>query len=344
MRSSEELMLLLELNGYDIKKYTLKKQLEFEKNGNLDVHKHKKLKDIILSHYTYENKDDYFHRNPLMYRENWGEEVKSVDQFYFKHPELDYEMTILEFMKLKSFNEVQKESILYDIFDAWVEEYRDASITQMENLREMINLLPKKHNKRHKKPSKIPFFISLLLFIIIAFLFKNPDTLKPSIFTFTHSIVDGLNGLLYDLPLYSLLGWFTAFFTGLHLVLNSLLTRYIKDVRSEKNKHVVMTFDKWDEDMKNIRLEQSGKLEDYVDSVIDNPRQTFLDVKTIVGPEILLDKFKRYVSMIEFKRDWMTKNYIKIMRWQLRSFAIGFLFNLVFFGLGFAFMWGWIDV
>ena len=343
MKHSEELMLLLELNGFDVKKYKLKKQLEYEKTGNIDLYKHKTYADLVVSHYKFEENKDYFRRNPLTYRELWGEEVQSIDQFYFKHPELDYEMTLREFMKLKSFNEVQKESILYDVFDGWVEEYREASITQMENLREMIKLLPKK-NKRHKKPGKIGFVMSVLLLLFIAFLYKSPETLKPAFFALTHNLVDRTNGLLYDVPWYSFLGWVTILFTGFYAVFNNFLSRFIKDVRSEKNKHAERTFDGWEEDMKKIRLTQSGILEDYVDSVIKNPKKTFLDIKTLIGPEILMDKFKRYVTMVEHKYDWMTKNYKTLMRWLRRAFFIMLLFNIVFYFVGTAIGWGWINV
>lgn len=343
MKHSEELMLLLELNGFNIEKFKLKKQLEYEKTGNIDLYKHKKYADLVVSHYLFEESKDYFHRNPLTYREIWGDDIQSLDQFYFKHPELDYEMTVREFMKLQSFNEVQKESILYDVFDTWVEEYRDSSITQMENLREMIKLLPKK-NKRHKKPSKLPMLFMIIFVAIIGLLYKNPEILKPSFFSLTHDIVDNYNGLLYNVNWYSFLGFFTMLLTGFYAVYNSFLTRFIRDVRSEKNKHAERTFGKWEEDMRNIRLEQSGLLEDYVDRIIKKPKKSFLDIKQIVGPEILMDKFKRYVTMVEFKYDWMTKNYRKLMRWLRRSFLLAVLFNIAFYLVGFALLRGWIGV
>jgi len=343
MKPSEELMLLLELNKFDIKKYKLKKQLEYEKTGNIDLYKHKTYADLVVSHYLFEENKDYFHRNPLTYREIWGDDVESIDQFYFKHPELDYEMTVREFMKLESFNEVQKESILYDIFDGWVEEYRDSSITQMENLREMIKLLPKK-NKRHKKPGKLSMLFTIILIILLAFLYKNPDSLKPAFLTFTHNIVDGYNGMLYDVPWYSFLGMFTVILTAFYAVFNNFLGRFIRDVRSEKNKHAERTFDKWEVDMKNVRLEQSGLLEDYVDRIIKKPKKTYLEIKKVIGPEILMDKFKRYVTMVEFKYDWMTKNYSKLMKWLRRTLLLSLLFNVVFYVVGFALIRGWIGV
>ena len=46
-------MLLLELNGYDVKKFKLRKQLEYEETGNMDLYKHKKFADLLISHYSY---------------------------------------------------------------------------------------------------------------------------------------------------------------------------------------------------------------------------------------------------------------------------------------------------
>ena len=131
-------MCLLELNGFDITKYKLKKQLEYEKTGNTQLYRYKKYADLLVSHYSFKDNTDYFHRNPLTYKPDWGKEVQSIDQFYVTHPEFDSEMTLKEFFELDTFNEVTRESILYDILDGWVEEYRESSITQMENLKEMI--------------------------------------------------------------------------------------------------------------------------------------------------------------------------------------------------------------
>jgi hypothetical protein len=341
MKPSEELMLLLELNGFDILKFKLKKQLEYEKTGNIDLYKHKKYADLVVSHYQFEKDADYFHRNPLTYRELWGSEVKSVDQFYFKHPEIDFDMTISEFMKLSRFNEVQKESILYDVFDNWVEEYRDSSITQMENLREMIVLLPKK-SKKHRKPSIGSVFFMTIFILLIGFIYKNPEFIKPGFLTFVHDYVDNYNSLLYSVNWYSLLGVFVMLVMSFSVVYTYFLGRFIKDVRSEKNKYALRAFDRWEEDMKNSRLQQSGLLEDYVDRIVKNPKKTFFDIKSLIGPEILMDKFKRYVFMVEFKFDWMAKNYKKLMRWNRRIILIANLLNIVFYVVGFALIRGWI--
>ena len=98
MKSSEELMLLLELNGYDVKKFKLRKQLEYEETGNMDLYKHKKFADLLISHYSYVEDKDFFHRNPLTYKKDWGEEIKSLDQFYVTHTDFEGEMTLKEFL------------------------------------------------------------------------------------------------------------------------------------------------------------------------------------------------------------------------------------------------------
>ena len=343
MKPSEELMLLLELNNYDVEKFKLKMQVKYEETGNLDLYKFKKYADLVVSHYLYEDNLDYFSRNPLTYKSNWGVDVESMDQFIVKHPDVVDEISLKEFLLLKDFNEVHKESILYDILDGWVEEYREASIKSMENLREMIVMLPKK-NKKYHKPSKLVFLFAVLFALFNMLLFKNPTVLQPSFASFISDFIIDWNQLLYDVPWYSLFGVFTILFFSLYAVLNNSFSRLIRDVRGEKNKHATKTFDKWDNDMKNARLKQSGLLEDYVDLVIKKPKKSRLELKTLIGPEILMDKFKTYVKMVEKKYDWMTKNYSKVMRYLRLLFFVAIVINIAFIGVGFAIMRGLINV
>lgn len=341
MKPSEELMLLLELNGFDVLKFKLKKQLEYEKSGNMDLYRHKKLQNLIISHYTYKDDTDYLHRNPLTYRESWGPEIESIDQFFVTHPDLDGEITLQQFLTMDQFNEINRESILYDILDGWVEEYREASITQMENLRQMIELLPKK-NRKYKKPSKIILLFSILFALFGMFLYKSPDSLKPAFLPFLGNMVDDYVALLYDYWWYSLIGNIAIYMFIIYAVANNFFSRYMRDIRSEKSKHAKKTFDKWDQDMKDERLKQAGILEDYVDLVIKKPDKSHLDIKTLISPEILMGKFKAYVQMIERKYDIMTK-YYKTYRLSLRLFFVFALFiAFVFIALGFALTRGWI--
>lgn len=339
MKQSEELMLLLELNGYDVKKFKLKKQLEYEQTGNLNLYKHKKFADLLLSHYSYVEDHDYFHKNPLTYNKYWSEDVTSLDQFYVSHPDLSHEMTLQEFLLIDSFNSINRESILYDIFDGWVEEYREASTVQMENLKDMVELLPKKSKKYHK-PRKIPFLVMVLLSLVLILLYKNPTVLQPKIIPFIANFTTDLNLLLFDSAWFSFYGNVVIFFMVLYAVLSNAFSMFIRDVRSEKNKHALQTFIKWNNDMKEQRLKQSGELEDYVDRVIKDPNNSKLDMAKLSGPEILLKKFKDYVNMVERKFDFMTINYSRIMRYLRLLFVLGFLLNISFYLLGFLMITG----
>ncbi len=343
MKPSEELMLLLELNGFDVTKYKLKKQLEYEDSGNLDLYRHKKYADLVTCHYQFSENEDFLHRNPLTYRADWAKSINSIDQFIFSHPDLEEEMNLKEFLALEDFNAINRESILYDVLDAWVEEYREASITQMENLREMIKLLPKK-SKKYRMPSKMTLIFTVLLAFFSILLFKNPTVLQPSFIVFIADLVGEYNQLLYDVDWYSLLGLISIILLALAGVLNNALSRFIRDVRSEKNKHAERTFDKWEKDMKNSRLKQSGLLEDYVDLVVKKPKKSFLELKTLIGPELLMKKFKSYVRMIEGKYDWMTKHYSKLMRYIRIVFTIALITFIAFYAVGFALIRGWISV
>jgi len=343
MKPSEELMLLLELNGFDVTKFKLKKQLEYEKTGNMNLYKNKKLGDLIVSHYTYEDDQDYLRRNPLTYRSYWGKDITSIDQFYVKHPDLEDNVTLKDVLRSDEFDEIHKESILYDILDGWVEEYRESSITRMENLREMIKLMPKK-SKKYKKPSRVAFLLSLLLALVLMFVYMSPDTLAIPFFPFIGNFVSNYVPFLYDVWWFAILGNVAIYMLVIYAVGNSFFRRYMKDIRSEKNKHAEKTFDKWDQDMKDVRLEQAGILEDYVDTVIKKPKKSELDVTTLTAPEKLMDKLKSYVMMIERKYDMMTK-YYKTYRRVLRLwFVFSFLVYISFFVVGLALIRGWIGV
>ena len=97
MRPSEKLLLLLELNGFDVSNIRVKKQLEYEQNGNVDIYQYYRFTDIIEHHYEYEN-SDILNRNPLNYHSSWKRTAKSVDQFYIEHPEIGPGVTLKEFI------------------------------------------------------------------------------------------------------------------------------------------------------------------------------------------------------------------------------------------------------
>jgi hypothetical protein len=73
------------------------------------------------------------------------------------------------------------------------------------------------------------------------------------------------------------------------------------------------------------------------------PKKSKLEIISIIGPELLMDKFKDYVQMIERKYDFMTKYYGTFMKVIRIVFVVSVLLLLAFLGVGFALTRGWIE-
>ncbi|MEC9484736.1 MAG: hypothetical protein UMR38_02525 [Candidatus Izemoplasma sp.] len=334
MTSGEELMLLLELNNYDITKYRIKKFLEFDQDfHDVSLVNQRTLKDLLVTYYTYDSSKDARYKNPLAYQSSWPMQIDTIDKFYVSHVDLDKPMTLKAFIELDTFEPLTKESILYDIFDRWIEAYRNASIQQMEDLETLVELLPKKI-KKQRKPSFLAFILTVLLGLFLALLYQSPESLTPAMFPFLEGMVRRLNGLLYEQPWYSLFGVVTIFLLFTHAIANVFFKRFIKDVRGEKSKYAKRMFTKWKDDMENARLKQSGILEDYVETVMKDPKQSGLDMAVLAGPEKLLDKFKNYVRSINNRFDKMTKYHKRFMRYLRILLFLSLLATIGFIAIG----------
>jgi len=343
VKPGEELMLLLELNGYNILKYKLKKQLEFEDSGNLELYKHKNFADLIVSHYLFEENVDFLHCNPLNYRTDSAKSVVSIDQFLFTHPDLDEEISFKDFLTLEDVNSIDKERILNEILNKWGEEYRETNIIKMDNLSEMMKLLPKR-SSNYRFPSIVGLSITVLLTLFGIMIYLNPVFIQSSSLTFLADLVGDLNRFLYDIQWFSFLGFASIILLALYATLNNTFSRFLRDVKSEKSKYPERTFKKWEKDMGKSLIKQAKILENYTDLVGKKPSKSFLKLKTLIGPDLLINKGKAYVRMVEGKYDWMTKHYSKVMYSLRMLFIASLLVFIIFILLGFAFLRGWIGV
>jgi hypothetical protein len=341
MKPSEKLMLLLELNGYDVTKFKLKKQLEYEKTGNNDLYKHSKYADLIVSHYQFEEKHDYLHRNPLLYNDSWGTDINSIDQFYFTHPDIYNDMTFEGLVESDSFDKDKKKKIISEVLNQWTDEYKEASTVQMEHLKQLVQLLPKK-SKIYKRPGKLSVILLVLVLLFWAFLYRSPEMLMPSFLTMTHTFVTNFNQLLYDYDVFSLAGFITILFTAFYIVFNNAVGMFMRDVSGEKGRHARRTFKKWGKDMAKARTLQKKALNNYVNLAAKG--KTKLDLKSITTPERKLEKYKWYVAMVNRRYDWMTKHYKTIMRWLRRTLFLALLMNIGFIVFGTGLLGGWINV
>ena len=343
MRPSEKLMLLLELNGYDITQFKLKKQLEYEKTGNNDLYKHSTYADLIVSHYKFEEEHDYPHRNPLLYNDSWSTEITSIDQFYFTHPDLYSDMTFKQLAEINTMDKKDREKVIIDVIDGWTEEYKVSSTIQMNHLKQMIQMLPKK-SKTYKRPGKLSVFLFVIILLFMAFLYRTPEILTPTFLQETpiHTFVTNFNQLLYDYDYFSLYGFITILFTAFYIIFNNALGLFMRDVSSENSKQARRIFKKWGKGLAKMRKTQEKTLKDYAKDAAKG--KTKLDLKQLVAPERKIAKYKWYVAMVNNRYDWMTKHYSTLMRWVRWSLFVAVLLNIGFVVFGSGIIGGWINV
>jgi hypothetical protein len=362
MRPSEELMLLLELNGFDILKYRLKKQLEFAQEHPLKNTSVKTFKQLLIDHTKVKKSEDFTLKNPLSFSDAFPAEITSLDQFVVNHSDFVKPMTIKSFAQESIFNDIQKESILYDILDQYVDEYREYTVGQMEVIKELMRDISKrrvpffvtiipflglfnrlglfkkasqyKRNTKYKKSYRTPSFLAFLLmiiaFLILGLTYHSPETLNLGIFGGLYTYINDANLLKNIFPLYNAFGFFTMLIVSISLVYHFVISRFIKDAREEKDKTLMASFDKWNKHIENERLKQAGLLEDYVDQVLQNQDNTFYEMDKLKGPQALLNKFELYVMNKEKKFDWMSKNYNTLLLWSRRSFILTIATTILF--------------
>ena len=175
MKANEKLILMLDLNNYNIDNLFLKKQIESEKTGNLDLHKCNKYSELIISDYLHENNEDYTGSNPFSYRSDLWKEVESLDQLVIKHPDVGKKLDIKNFLSIEIFSNDEKRNILNDVTDNWLEEYQEASAESLKNLQELFFITTKDKNNYYRKPRKIVVVIGLVITLFNLVLFVRPQ-------------------------------------------------------------------------------------------------------------------------------------------------------------------------
>jgi hypothetical protein len=343
MKPSEELMLLLELNNYEVTRFKLKKQLEYEETGNIDLFHHNKFADLVISHYLYEDSLDKRHKNPLMYHQNWDTSINSISQFYVIHPEIDKEVTLGDFLLQESLDGVSNEKVLRDVFDVWVEEHEELSLRKMENLRDMAILLPEK-SEIYKKPSTFGFFVSILLVIFLLIFYVRPLLLQPASLDFITKFIQDWNQLIHDIPMYYMSGIIIVAMLISYTVSNYLFSRINKNVKSIKEKKAIKMFGKWKKSIEKLREKQSKIIENYIDKVVEDPTKSFLDLKKLNRPELQLEKYKTSIMAMEYRYDSMIKNYRKQIIILKTLFILSIITFSAYIALGYALIRGWINV
>lgn len=344
MKASEKLILMLDLNNYNIDNLFLKKQIESEKTGNLDLHKCNRYSELIICDYLHEHNEDYTRSNPFSYKNDlWGE-VKSLDQLIIKHPDVGKKLSIKDFLSIEIFSGNEKRNILNDVTDNWLEEYKKARTKSLNNLQELFFITTKDKNNYYRKPRKIAIIIGLLLSLFNIVLFIRPQMLQFGLDSSFTNYIDSWNQLLHDNPLYSVFGAFTILMFTLYTYKNYSLTRRIRSIVKEKTSNVLKRIYKWETELNKVISKQSKKLKKYVDLVLKKPERSSFELKKLNDQSALLVKYRTYVKKVERKYYWINKNYsVKIKRLRIIYFSF-ILCDVVFIALAYAIIRGLINV
>jgi hypothetical protein len=140
MTAGEELMVFLEMNGYNIAKYKKKQQLSKFKTGNISLMHKKTLEDFLLTYYQSEN-SEVLHINPLIYIDLWQKhkiekEKVEIFDFYIIHPRIEADITLQSFIDDATIKEEIKRRILNEVIDKWVQDYKEYSKAIVSNINE----------------------------------------------------------------------------------------------------------------------------------------------------------------------------------------------------------------
>lgn len=323
MNDGDKLMLLFEMLGNDVSKYKFKRQLEFEEYGNTDLYKTKTLEGMLLK---CRNKvdSDYYSKNPLTYTTHWQMEDRSLLNFYIKHPDIVGSITFGQLLKSDAYTEIMKESIIYDVCDAWVQEYRDFCYYRMKNIDTMFELLPE-----HKKYSP-PFFLfkwgSLFLIVILLWIFNNPSLLNIG-------IISNMNEPLAYNVTYNLVGILAILSLVVYLVVASAIGKIVRDIRKDKKLKKDKVFADLDEKVQLKRLNQSTVLEKFITDYFNKEEDLIFDISLFAGPEKHMRKAVLYTRAVERRYDYMTRYYggIKFILFLVLAAGVGLFF--VFFSI-----------
>jgi hypothetical protein len=343
MRPSEKLVLMLELNNFNIDSLLLKKRIDSELSGNVELHLCNTYSDLIISNYLYEENTDYTTINPLTYRVDSSKEVDSLDQLVIKHPDVGKRLTIKEFLSIEIFSEAEKRNILNDVIHTWLNEYKEARSKSISDLNELFFIITGE-NSGYRKPSKIAFILGFIFALFNVVLFVNHGTLQLGFLSSLSNYIEEWSLLLNESLIFSVFGVFTILLFLLYAFQNYVLSTKINGVMREKTSKAIKKIYKWDNDMNKVMSKKTKTLEKYVNLVIKKPDKSNFEMKKLNTYELILEKNRSYVKKVERKHDWMNKNYVKRMKY-LQLTYIGFvLLDLAFIGLAFAIIRGLINV
>lgn len=331
MTSGEELMIFLEMNGYDITKYKIKKQLTCFRTGNISLMHKQTLEDFLLSYYN--TKDlDVLLTNPLIYLDLWKNLKRDKDKvdifdFHITHPRIEEETTLQGFMDDATIKEDIKNRILKEVVKQWVKEYKEYLDATTKNINTWTEVMMK-DIEYFRVPTIYKTIGISLVFAVLLITYLSPIS---SLNFYRQALVDHI--------------WFNVFYivpfllSVMYIVRTDLFRKKVKDVKST-----------WHS--KNLKIEQSidktlEKFDFEFESLIQNDeiinrRQVQKKLSKINTIKDYLNKLYKQVFSLEKDYNKVLNKYEFRLHFKDVFFYIIISLSVIYLLMGFVLSKGWI--
>lgn len=331
MTAGEELMVFLEMNGYDISKYKLKKQLSFFKIGKISLIHKKTLEDFLLTYYKSEDLD-VLHTNPLIYLDLWKnhkvDKVKvSIFDFYIKHSRIENTVTLQSFIEDATIKEEIKRRILNEIVNKWVQDYKEYSQAVFSNVNEWADLM-----MRDVEYFRIPTIYKTLaicvVFVVLFLSYFSPITFFNM---YNQAILQTL--------------WFNIYFivaitvTTIYILRTDLFRKKVKNVKVSWKKQIIKNEKKMNKKLEKFSFQFDNLFEN---EKLISRKKTLKKLNCLKIVNSQVEEIKKQIFAFEKGYNKVLCNYESRLHFKDVSFFALIFVLITYLILGFALSKGWM--
>lgn len=331
MTSGEELMVFLEMNGYNITKYKLKKQLSQVKRGQISLMNKNSLQEFLLEYYNSEDVS-ILHTNPLIYLELWNKqkiekEKVNIFDFFIEHPRIESVMTLQSFIDDATIKEEIKRRILNEIINKWVRDYKEYTKAIVDNTNEWADAMMK--DVEYYRIPTMYKTIGIALVFIILFLsyFSN-----LSFFKIYHQAIVQTQ-------------WFNVYFiivfvlAAVYVIRTDLFRKKVKNVKVTWKKHIVKQENKIDKQLDKFAFEFENLIEN--DELISR-RKVLKNFTLVESINTKIKALKKHIFNYEKSFNNVLCKYESRLHSKDVSFFTIFFIFVIYLMLGFVLSKGWM--
>lgn len=301
MTATEELLVFLELNGYDVNKFKYQMQLTKELQGNTNLLQQNTIQNFLEEYYS-STKVDLLHSNPFIYTVLWEQkkvdkEKVSIEDFYITHERVEEDLTIYQFVNDQTIKDDIKIRILSDQITKWIREYKSYIKRSLFVQNEWLELMTREVEYQQTPPiTKLIIAIVTFLLVIITL---SPPFMESAIYL--DAIMNQFWFMLY-----------TILFVGFILITISKYDHYRQKFKRVKGKE----YTSFQKKRQNI-LTTLETVEIDLNTLIDQdeivPKKVFIKrINRIIKINNKISRYKNDVIFFESIYLFVIKHYISI--------------------------------